>query len=264
MRRVRGSSIESCTMDSNFPDSVLPRVRSVVQTALPCPAAPVQMALAALLADDAEPMRAMIACSLHDSEGTVQLGSALDLIDIGLRRLHAQVDDPSEMAALLGTAGNVLAGDYLTSGSFKLLVRCGDVQMLTRIADAITRTCEIVIQDGIDAAAGRQRDPTASAAPLGEVAGRCAAVLAGYPDAMAAVAGLLGSRLVACHVLLRRVRRDREEAGAPRTPPDPRLAEAARLCAEAAVHAEALQAGTGNPRPVVLTAWMRERIDAAR
>ncbi len=247
-------------MDSNFPDSVLARVRRVVQDSLPCQAAPVQMALATLLTEDAEPLRAMIACSLHDGEAAVQVGAALDLIDIGLRRLHARVEDPGDMTALLGTAGNVLAGDYLTSGSFKLLVRSGDMAMLTRIADAITRTCELVIQEHVDAAAGRLPDAAAAPAPLGEVAGHCIALLAGHGEDVALTAARMGGRLAACQVLARRARR---EPALDATAAKAMLAEAARLCDDAMLQAEALHAAIGNTRALTLTRWMRERIAAA-
>ncbi|QPF75939.1 hypothetical protein G8A07_25480 [Roseateles sp. DAIF2] len=165
----------------SFPDSIHARLRAAVLASLPCQAAPVQLALGALLSAQHEPVHTLIACSFDESEACLHVGAALDLVHVGLQRLHARVDDPEAEggAALLGTAGNVLAGDYLTSGSFKLLVHCREMPVLQQVADAITRTCELEC-----AALGRPGpSPQERAIPLGAAAARAGAMLARLTDA---------------------------------------------------------------------------------
>lgn len=222
----------------SFPDDTLhERLRAAVQASLPCQAAPVQMALGALLSAQHEPMHTLIACSFDDSEACLHVGAALDLVHIGLQRLHAQVDNPEAAgAALLGTAGNVLAGDYLTSGSFKLLLHCRDMRALQRVADAITRTCEL------ECAALGQQTPNGAerAQALGAAAAWAGAVLAGHDEAVQTLAHHFGATLAA------------SQQGP---------ATEAVAHAEAALDsARALQQATGNARPRQLAEAWRARL----
>lgn len=174
----------------SFPDSIHPRLRAAVLASLPCQAVPVQLALGALLSDDYEPLHSLTVCAFDDSEAGLHVGAALDLVHIGLQRLHARVDDPESDSVLLGTAGNVLAGDYLTSGSFKLLLRCTEMPVLQHVADGITRTCELEC-----AALGQPRN-TGLAEVLGGVAARAGAMLAGLDEAGQDLARRFGAALI--------------------------------------------------------------------
>lgn len=200
----------------SFTDATHDRLRSAVLASLPCQAAPVQLALGALLSAAYEPRHTLIACAFDEGEPCLHVGAALDLVHIGLQRLHAQLDDPESDAALLGNAGNVLAGDYLTSGSFKMLLHCKDMRVLQLVADAITRTCELECE-----AHGQPRGP-ALARPLGEVAGLAGALLAGHDAAAQDLARRFGAALASDD-------------------------------AEGALQAaQALQQATGNSRPLAL------------
>lgn len=220
---------------TQFQDSIQDRLRVAVQASLPCQAAPVQLALGALLSAQQVPVHTLIACSLDEGEACLHVGAALDLVHIGLQRLHARVDAEPEQAgaaALLGTAGNVLAGDYLTSGSFKLLVHCGDLQVLEQVADAITRCCELECAD-----MGREGTGAAARAlPMGAAAAGAGAVLAGLGKAEQALARHYGAALAAA--LQAGMTEDSEAAA---------LHRAAALEA-----AQALEAATGNTRPLEL------------
>lgn len=219
----------------SFPDSIHPRLRAAVLASLPCQAMPVQLALGALLSAQHEPLHALIACSFDEGEACLHVGAALDLVHIGLQRLHARVDDPEAGSALLGTAGNVLAGDYLTSGSFKLLLHCSDMRVLQQVADAITRTCELEA-----AALGQAERGSALAMPLGAAAGWAGAVLAGHAEAQQELARQFGAALAA------------SQAG-----PDAAVHAEAALAA-----ARALQQATGNARPLLLAEHWHARLAA--
>lgn len=227
---------------TQFQDSLQDRLRAAVQASLPCQAAPVQLALGALLSAQQAPVHTLIACSLEDGDACLHVGAALDLVHIGLQRLHARVDAEPESAgaaALLGTAGNVLAGDYLTSGSFKLLVHCGDLQVLEQVADAITRCCEL------ECAALGQAGPSAMerALPLGAAAARAGAMLA----KLEAPSQDLAARFGAAYA-----------AGMAAATPAEALPQA-QLALEAA---QALQQSAGLSRPLALVEDWRARLPA--
>ena len=73
---------------TQFQDSIQDRLRVAVQASLPCQAAPVQLALGALLSAQQVPVHTLIACSLDEGEACLHVGAALDLVHIGLQRLH--------------------------------------------------------------------------------------------------------------------------------------------------------------------------------
>ena len=175
----------------SFSTTIQTRLRDAVTASLPCQAAPVQMALGALLSAHYQPLYTLTACSFDDGEACLHVGAALDLVHIALQRLHARVDTPDGTLALLGKAGNVLAGDYLTSGSFKLLLHCSDMRVLQQVADAITRSCELECE-----ALGQPPSST-TAMPLGAVAAWAGATLAGHGDAGQALARRFGTALFA-------------------------------------------------------------------
>lgn len=235
--------------DANFPASVRHRARDAVLATLPCQAAPVQAALSLMSGSWSGCLRTMIACSLDDRHPALCVGAALDLMHIGLQRLHVMLDSPDGVPALLGTGATVLAGDYLTSGAFKLLVHCTDMQVLRLVSSAITRTSELEA-DSIGTPLGDVASYAARAArlaPLGDAAGRAGAQLAGLSPALGDCAGRFGEQVLIVHALHKHADTtvDDHHAAALRS-----LAEQA--AAQASREATALLAATGNGRPIAL------------
>lgn len=237
----------------NFAETVIAAVHAAVASTLTCEAVPVRGALRLLLSDQHTPIRALVTGSLHAGQPGIDAGTALDLIHIGLQQLHAHVDAPSGASALLGNAATVLAGDYLTTGAFRLLVRCADLRVLALVSEAVNRASELeAAQLGLDPDA--RHDPSrllqvrqGLAAPLGEAAGAAGATLAGYPEPLAGTARRYGKYLVSSHVLQQEA--DAMDISGARTA----LQDAALdLCRQATREARAIATATGNGRPLEL------------
>jgi len=247
----------------NFPETVIASVQAAVASTLTCEALPVRHALRLLLSDQHTPIRALVTCSLHAGQPGIDAGTALDLIHIGLQQLHAHVDATSGASALLGNAAAVLAGDYLTTGAFRLLVRCADLRVLALVSDAVNRASELeATQLGLDPDA--RDDPSRLlqtrqqlAAPLGEAAGATGATLAGYSEPLAGAARRYGEYLVSSHVL-------QQEADAmPPSKARTALQDAALdLCRQATREARAIAAATGNGRPPELAERIAAKLGA--
>lgn len=247
----------------NFPETVIAGVHAAVASTLTCEAVPVRGALRLLLSGQHTPIRALVTCSLHAGQPGIDAGTALDLIHISLQQLHAHVDATSGTSALLGTAATVLAGDYLTSGAFRLLVRCADLQVLALVSEAVNRASELeAAQLGLDPDA--RDDPSRLlqsrqqlAAPLGEAAGATGATLAGYAEPLAGMARRYGEYLVSSHVL-------QQEADAmPPSKARTALQDAALdLCRQATREARAITAATGNGRPLELAELIAANLGA--
>ncbi len=247
----------------NFPETVITGVHAAVASTLTCEALPVRSALRLLLSGQHTPIRALVTCSLYSGQSGIDAGTALDLIHIGLQQLHARIDAATGASALLGNAATVLAGDYLTTGAFRLLVRCADLQVLALISDAVNRASELeAARLGQDQ--GTPYDPSRLlqtrqrlAAPLGEAAGATGATLAGYPEPLAGTARRYGEYLVSSHVL-------RQEAD-DMMPSEWRTAlhdAALDLCLQATQEAQAIATATGNGRPPELAELIAARIGA--
>ena len=248
----------------NFAETVIAAVHTAVASTLTCEALPVRGALRLLLSDQHTPIRALVTCSLHAGQPGIDAGTALDLIHIGLQQLHARVDATSGASALLGNAATVLAGDYLTTGAFRLLVRCADLQVLALVSNAVNRAAELEAghlspeRDGVDGPAQWVRTRQRLAGPLGEAAGATGAALAGYPEPLAVVARRYGETLVASHVLLQEAHA--MERGELRSA----LGSAAReLCLRALQEARTLAMATGNGRPLELAELIAASIEDA-
>ena len=243
----------------NFSETVIAGVHTAVASALPCEALPVRNALFLLLSGQNIPIRALVTCSLYPEQSGIDAGTALDLIHIGLQQLHSRVDATTGASALLGTGATVLAGDYLTTGAFRLLVRCTDRQVLALVSDAVNRASELEAASlGLD-----QRSPydplrlRLLAAPLGEAAGTTGATLAGYPELLVGTARRYAEYLVSSYVL-------RQEAD-DMAPSQARTAlhgAALDLCLLATEEAWAIMTATGNGRPLELAELIAARIGA--
>ena len=246
-----------------FTETVMTGVRAAVAGTLTCEAAPVQLAVRLLLSDQQIPIRALVTCSIHSGQQGINAGTALDLIYISLQQLHAHVDAVRGSSALLGNAATVLAGDYLTTGAFRLLVRCDDLQVLALVADAVNRAAELEatnlkhVQITGDDPAQWLRARQRLAVPLGEAAGATGATLAGYSDSLAKVARRYGETLVASCVLLQEA--DVMDDFVARTTVQ---RSALDLCRQAMQGARTIATATGNGRPLELAELIAARIHA--
>lgn len=242
----------------NFPESVIAGVHATIASALHCDALPVRDALLLLLSGRNLPIRALVASSLHFDRAAIEAGTALDLIHAGLQRLHARLDATEGAPALLGTAATVLVGDYLTTGAFRLLVRCADMRVLVMVSDAVNRASELettrLDQDRSDHASPQTRRNLA--APLSEAAGAAGAILAGYPESLAATAKHFGNCLVSSYVLLREV-----ENMAPSQASARLHATARDICQDAKGAAKAIASAKKNSRPLELAKLISLRIN---
>lgn len=189
-------------MTAAFPQSLLPRLRASVQDSLTCQADTVQLALEMHFAQRLGALRGLLACCLTESEAAQSVGVALDLIHVSLQRLHLRLEDGDGIPALLGTGACVLAGDYLTSAAFKVLIRCNDLAVLDQVARTITRTCEADNRTLADDPRGRSRARRRAALDLAlaGAAAEAGARLAGRPE-WAPLARRLGRRLQAGQAL---------------------------------------------------------------
>lgn len=247
----------------NFPETVTAGVHAAVASTLTCEVLPVRHALLLLLSGQYAPIRALVTCSLYPAQSGIDAGTALDLIHIGLQQLHSRVDATTGASALLGTGATVLAGDYLTTGAFRLLVRCADMRVLALVSDAVNRASEL---EAARLGPGQRTpyDPSRClqtlrllATPLGEAAGATGATLAGYPEHLVGTARRYGEYLVSSHVL-------RQEAD-DMMPSQRRAAlhdAALDLCRQAMQEARAIATATGNGRPLELAELIAARIGA--
>lgn len=245
-------------ISTNFPESVVAGVHATIASALHRDVLPVRDALLLLLSGRNLPIRALVASSLHFDRAAIEAGTALDLIHAGLQRLHARLDATEGAPALLGTAATVLVGDYLTTGAFRLLVRCADMRVLVMVSDAVNRASELettrLDQDRSDHASPQIRRNLA--APLSEAAGAAGAILAGYPESLAATAKHFGNCLVSSYVLLREV-----ENMAPSQASARLHATARDICQDATSAAEAIASAKKNSRPLELAELISLRIN---
>lgn len=247
-------------MTAAYPESLLPRVRAAVEGALTCQAEPVRLALDLHLSQRLGSLRALLACVLDDSAAALSVGVALDLIHVGLQRLHLRLDDGEGVPALLGTGACVLAGDYLTSGAFKVLIGCSDMAVLSRVARTITLTCERDVQALPASADGGRPSARRRAAldlPLARVAAECGALLSPWP-ALLAPARRLGERLLAAQALHSLA--EQAEAGTA----EPWHRRSQRALAGAARIAERLDRHCGHGRASALVRQVEQALKAPR
>lgn len=189
-------------MNPKYPESLLPRIRALVQDTLTCQADTVQLALEMHFAQRLGALRGLLACCLGESQPALDVGAALDLVHVSLQRLHVRLEDGSGVPAMMGTGACVLAGDYLTSAAFKVLIRCQDLPVLDRVARTITHTCEQDNRALEPDARGlsRNRRRAALDLALAGVAAEAGAILSGQGE-LARPARRLGLRLQALHAL---------------------------------------------------------------
>jgi octaprenyl-diphosphate synthase len=241
-----------------FPESVPPRVLEVIHAALPRNEWPLDSAMAFLSHDAYRPVLAEIVCSLSDSPMALQVGTALELMQVGLQKLHARVEEDVAAASGLDNATRVLVGDYLTSGAFKLVARCDDLRILRAISDAMSETCELEVNVAGDRSGARRDEPT-MVRPLGLAAGIVGAYMAGYTGCELDAASRFGQAVTGASA---RLHESVLRAGNPSQ--GIFLRSARRLLREANHYACVLHDATTNPHPVVLAATLIDRAREGR
>ena len=191
-------------MTPKYPESLLPLIRAQVQATLTCQAETVQLALEMHFAQRLGALRGLLACCLGESQPALDVGVALDLVHVSLQRLHVRLEDGTGVPAMMGTGACVLAGDYLTSAAFKVLIRCRDLPVLDRVARTITHTCEqdnrALEPETRGRSRHRHRRRAALDLALAGVAAEAGAILSGHAE-LARPARRLGLRLQALHAL---------------------------------------------------------------
>ncbi|UCV03397.1 polyprenyl synthetase family protein [Dechloromonas denitrificans] len=118
------------------------------------------------------------------------LAAAIELIH-GSLVLHHAVDElaggaaaASENASLLGNAGNILLGDLLYTGAFRIIVDIGDMRLMQVLSDATTMIAEGEVMHLTEPASPEQDLARhiailrARSAKLFEAASQCAAIIA--------------------------------------------------------------------------------------
>lgn len=235
----------------NFVEQVAPRIREAILNCLSSRAAPVMAALELALSDHA--ILGLTVCSLADGQDAVEVGAAMQLIHVGMQRLHVDIDQAERSSPHLGTAANVLAGDYLSSGAFKLLANCRSLEALRLIGRAMATTCEL--ETAHVASRRTIRNEFVLSAPLGEAAGAIGSLLGGGLRAHMFTASSFG-RSLSCANAYRRhaqLQQGREATIL--------LAKARQACFSAMQDAQTILSINGNPRPFALAEMLATRLE---
>lgn len=170
------------------------RIDVAIRQSLPNRALPIDLALA-MAREGIVPMRAAVALSLTAATGAVELAAALELMYLAVHRLHHQLDHERRDGLGMGVAADVLVGDYLSTGAFRLLVQCANMAVMGVISHAVQRSCEAELVALLAAPAFGQNamaELVRCTEPLGEAAGRAGAILDCCDDDMVALAGRFG------------------------------------------------------------------------
>lgn len=103
-------------------------------------------------------------------------------------------------------ASDVLVGDYLCTGAFRLLVQCSDIRVMGVISDAVQRPCEAELRV-VPMFEAEHRPPEGHSeilqrvAPLAEAAGLSGAILAGHSHEIGMLAARFGRNVASAHAL---------------------------------------------------------------
>lgn len=131
----------------------------------------------------------------YDGEQQYRLAAAVELIQ-GSLDLHNQVNDPDSVGGDLGNAAEILLGDLLYTGAFKLIVGLEDMPVMRVLSDATNVIAEAEVRQRELGASLAYASPEYVALVRGRVAQlfaaatRCVGLLAGatpvVTDALAA------------------------------------------------------------------------------
>jgi hypothetical protein len=132
------------------------------------------------------PVLAATVNAIADSHAAApMLGAALELMNASLHKLHSGCGKPGRHSYCVNLAGDILAGDYLSAGALRLLLKVDNLPVMQLVAEAVQSACdgEMFMLDGpfagqeVRAAMGEVG--WHRSAPLGGAAGAAAALLAG-------------------------------------------------------------------------------------
>lgn len=182
-------------------------LRTTVAQCVPNPAITIRLALAALLAGQDRPAHAATVAAIAPGHPAApMLGAALELMNISLHKLHEGLDRPAREDFCLNKGGDILAGDYLSSVAFRLLVEVDSLPIMGMVSEAIQKACENEIR--LLGEAMSEQGGYAALAPmivqrtsaLGGAAGATAALLAGHDECTRDAASRFGhSVAIAAH-----------------------------------------------------------------
>ena len=142
----------------------------------------------------AGPHRHALAAAIELIHGSLVLHHAVD-------ELAGGPDAASENAGLLGNAGNILLGDLLYTGAFRIIVEIGDMRLMQVLSDATTMIAEGEVMHLTEPASPAQDMARhiailrARSAKLFEAASQCAAIIAAAPPAVEQLLAAYGLHL---------------------------------------------------------------------
>ncbi len=176
------------------------QVNQVIRTCLSTDAVLVRQATEFMIASGQERIRPVVTLLAagalgYTGEPQYRLAAAVELIQ-GSLDLHNQVNDPGSEGGALGNAAEILLGDLLYTGAFKLIVGLGDMPVMRVLSDATNVIAEAEVRQrelGADLAYGSPAYVDlvrGRVAQLFSAATRCVGLLAGataaVTDALAA------------------------------------------------------------------------------
>jgi hypothetical protein len=188
-------------------------LRATVAQCVPNPAITVSLALAALLAGQDRPAHAATVTAIAPGHPSgPMLGAALELMNLSLHKLHEGLDRSPREDFCLNKGGDILAGDYLSSVAFRLLVQVDSLPIMGMVSEAIQRACENEIR--LLGEAKDEEGGYAALAPLivrrtsalGGAAGATAALLAGHDECIRDAARRFGHSVAIAAYWVRQLR----------------------------------------------------------
>jgi hypothetical protein len=221
-----------------------------VQRSLRCNTEVIRYATQVLLRDDHPLARAATVFAITGHPNAEQLSSAIELINLSIHRLHANLNEGSIGAIGFGCAGNILLGDYLSSAAFQLLVSCDSLEVMHLVSEAAERACEaeFQLQDSLTTVLAMAASPKTLAMrtqALGRVAGSAAAILEKYTEYDHEQCAHFGGFYCAAQAYV-------PWFGDPKVPTSSFLASFEATVVEAKDAAQRLYNSTGNIMPFIL------------
>jgi hypothetical protein len=180
-------------------------IDDTIRQSLPSTAGPINLAVK-LVKCGVLPVRAAVVLSFSKGAAAVQLAAALELMNLSVHHLHHKLDHQQRGGLGVGIAADVLVGDYMSTGAFRLLVQCGDMAVMGVIAHAVQHACEAEMVSYCATPASQQQGASAEAIaacarPLGAAAGLAGAILAQHGDEVGPFAANFGRHVCEAQAL---------------------------------------------------------------
>jgi hypothetical protein len=181
-------------------------IDGAIRQSLPSNAGPINLAVE-LVKCGLVPVRAAVALSFSTGAAAIQLAAALELMNLSVHHLHHKLDHQRRAGLGIGIAADVLVGDYMSTGAFRLLVQCGDMAVMGVIANAVQQACEAEMLSYCVTPESQQQDGSSEAIarcarPLGTAAGLAGAILAQYGDESRPMAANFGRHVCEAQALV--------------------------------------------------------------